>query len=196
VCAKDGMESGGQASRPPACAFEPIEGGRDARPPACQPVPACSGLQTRVPGSARIIAWGNRGRSDDGVALVLAERLEVRFAGRADVCVQQFHQLAPELAADLDDCRLAVFVDAHVRDEVPEVCVERVTPVDAAAFNTHHCPPPVLLALARSMGYNVPAECWMVTIRAHCFDFGDTLSAATAAAMAEAEAVIVRLITQ
>lgn len=147
-----------------------------------------------MPGPIRIIAWGNRGRGDDGVALVLAERLEGRFAGRSDVCVQQFHQLAPELAADLDDCRLAVFLDAHVRDDAPEVCVERVVPVHEAGFNTHHCDPPVLLALARSMGYKVPPECWLVTMRARCLDFGDSLSRAATAAMAEAEAVVMRLV--
>lgn len=145
-----------------------------------------------MPGQVRIIAWGNLGRSDDGVALVLAERLEARFAGRPDVVVQQFHQLAPELAADLDGCRMAIFVDAHVRADAPDLCVERVTPVEVAAFNTHHCHPPVLLALAKSMGYNLPSECWLVAIRARCFDFGDALSPATTAAMEKAEAVIVR----
>ena len=147
-----------------------------------------------MPGPIRIIAWGNRGRCDDGVALALAERLETRYAGRADVSVQQYHQLGPELAAELDDCRLAIFLDAHVRDDAPDVCVEQVSPAEQPAFETHHCHPPVLLALTRSLGYNIPPASWLVAIRGRCMDFGETLSEATAAAMAQAEGVVLRLV--
>lgn len=147
-----------------------------------------------MPGPIRIIAWGNRGRCDDGVALALAERLEVRYAGRADVSVQQYHQLGPELAADLDDCRLAIFVDAHVRDDAPDLLIEQVVPVEQPAFETHHCHPPVLLALARSFGYNIPPVSWLVAIRGRCFEFGETLSEATTAALLRAEETIVRLV--
>jgi hydrogenase maturation protease len=141
----------------------------------------------------RIVAWGNRGRCDDGVALALAERLQERFSDDPDVCVQQYHQLGPELAADLNECRLVVFLDAHVREDWPEVCVERVEPVECAAFGTHHCHPPVLLAMAKSMQFKVPPA-WMVTMRGHCFEFGDTLSAATTAAMEQAERVVLDLV--
>ncbi len=141
----------------------------------------------------RIIAWGNRGRCDDGVALVLAERLQERFADDPDVSVQQYHQLGPELAADLNECRLVIFLDAHVREDSPEVCVERVEPVEAAACGPHHCHPPVLLAMAKSMQFKVPPA-WLVTVRGHCFEFGDSLSEATAAAMEKAEGIVLDLI--
>jgi len=143
----------------------------------------------------RIIAWGNRGRCDDGVALVLAERLQRRFDGDPDVRVQQYHQLGPELAADLDECRMAIFIDAHVRPDSPEVCVEEVKPIESAAFQTHHCPPPVLLAMARSMQFNVPPAAWLVTVRAHVLDFGDSLSELTTAAMGRAEDAVLELVS-
>ncbi|HOB74594.1 MAG TPA: hydrogenase maturation protease [Phycisphaerae bacterium] len=147
-----------------------------------------------MPDPIRIIAWGNKGRCDDGVALVLAERLQERYAGDADVCVQQYHQLGPELAADLDACRLAIFIDAHVRPDRPDVCLETVEPADEATLQTHHCHPPVLLALARSMQFKLPPVSWLVAIRAYELGFGDSLSTATAAAMADAERRIVELI--
>lgn len=147
-----------------------------------------------MPDPIRIIAWGNRGRCDDGVALVLAERLQERYAGDPDVCVQQYHQLGPELAADLGECRLAVFIDAHVRGDRPDVCLEEVRPADEAALQTHHCPPPVLLALAQSMQFKLPPVSWLVTVRAYELGFGDALSEATAAGVAEAERRIVELI--
>jgi hydrogenase maturation protease len=141
----------------------------------------------------RIIAWGNRGRCDDGVALVLAERLQERFAEDPEVCIQQYHQLGPELVDDLAHCRLAIFLDAHVRSDSPDVCVERVEPVEPAALQTHHCPPPVLLALGRSMGLAVP-DAYLATMRGYCFEFGDSLSERTAAAMHEAEKRVLDMI--
>lgn len=142
----------------------------------------------------RIIAWGNKGRCDDGVALILAERLQERYANDPDVCVQQYHQLGPELAADLGECRMAIFIDAHVRGGRPDVCVEEVKPADEAVFQTHHCHPPVLLALARSMRFKLPPVSWLVTVRAYELGFGDSLSEATAAGLSEAERRIMELI--
>lgn len=142
----------------------------------------------------RIIAWGNRGRCDDGVALVLAERLQRRYADDAEVCIQQYHQLGPELVDDLSRSRLAIFLDAHLREDRDEVFMERVEPREAAGLNTHHCHPPVLLALGRSMRFRVP-EAYMVCVRGRNFDFGDRLSEATERAMLEAEQIVIKLIT-
>lgn len=141
----------------------------------------------------RIIAWGNRGRCDDGVALALAERLETRFANDPEVVVQQYHQLGPELADDLSRCRLVIFLDAHVHEDWPEVVVGRVEPADVAGLHTHHCPPPVLLALARSMGAVIP-DAFQILIRGHCFEFGDELSPATALGMEHAEQRVLELV--
>lgn len=134
----------------------------------------------------RIIAWGNLGRRDDGVALVLAERLDRTYAGRDDVVVQQYHQLGPEIVDDLDDCCLALFVDAHAHAEGEDVTVGRVEPATSGGLDTHHCSPQTLLGLAAAMGLDVP-EARLVGIRGHDWAFGDQLSESTHAAMIEAE---------
>ncbi|GMU23100.1 MAG: hypothetical protein AMXMBFR13_31830 [Phycisphaerae bacterium] len=141
----------------------------------------------------RIFAWGNRGRRDDGVALLLAERLEERYADDCGVIVQQYHQLGPELVEELNHCSLAIFIDAHVSDGFEEVHLERIEPTEAGGFDTHHCHPSVLLTLGRCMGFELP-ESVLVAIRGYDFDFGDGLSPKTAAAMARAEAAIVDMI--
>ncbi|GMV96300.1 MAG: hydrogenase maturation protease [Phycisphaerae bacterium] len=146
-----------------------------------------------MPEPIRIIAWGNRGRSDDGVALVLAERLAARFAGDPGVEVQQYHQLGPEVADDLGRCRLAVFLDAHVREDWDDVVVEPVRPSAGAAVFAHHFPPPLLLALARSINLRVPPA-WLVSIRGRCFEFGDGLSERTAGGLARAEQRVLELV--
>ncbi len=144
-------------------------------------------------GPVRIIAWGNLGRRDDGVALALAARLGERYAGRPDVVVQEYHQLGPELVDDLGDCRLAIFVDAHVRADAGEVLCEPLRPAESGGLDTHHCPPDILLGLTIAMGLPAP-ESWLVGIRAHDMDFGDEFSPATHQAMLVAEARIIALI--
>lgn len=147
-----------------------------------------------MPEPIRIIAWGNRGRCDDGVALILAEKLEARFADDPEVSVQQYHQLGPELADDLGRCRLAIFIDAHVKPEWEDVAVEPVQPCDQAAIYAHHFPPPLLLALTRSVGAPLPPA-HLVSIRGRCFEFGDELSPAAQADVGRAEHIILDLIT-
>jgi hydrogenase maturation protease len=143
----------------------------------------------------RIIAWGNVGRRDDGSALVLAERLATRYADAPDVVIQEYHQLGPELVDDLDHCRLAVFVDAHAHQDGAEVTVEKLAPARVGGLDTHHCPPDVLLGLTEAMRLRVP-ECWLIGIRGHEWDFGDTLSEPTQRAMLDAEQQVIRLIEQ
>lgn len=143
----------------------------------------------------RIIAWGNRGRRDDGVALVLAERLERRFATDRQVIVEQFHQLGPEVAEDVHDSCGTIFLDAHVREACADVSTEQLVPSERALLDTHHCPPDVLLTLGRSLGWNMPPA-WLVLIRAHDMDFGDELSDHSRSALDRAESAVVALIDE
>lgn len=142
----------------------------------------------------RIIAWGNRGRRDDGVGLVLAERLAECYAGDDEVVIQEYHQLGPELVEDLGRCRLAIFVDACVDAGVDEkVRVEPVLPVSVGGIDTHHCPPGVLLGLGEALQLSLP-KAILVKIRAHDLGFGDGLSRPATDALAIAESEIAVLV--
>jgi len=141
----------------------------------------------------RIIAWGNRGRRDDGAGLVLAERLEKRFAFDPDVLVQQYHQLGPELVTDLGQCRLAIFLDADVYESNNEVTLCRVGAATSSGLDTHYCSPDTLLALGLSLGLAMP-DAFLISMRAHDLDFGDQLSAQTMAGLFSAETIVADLI--
>lgn len=134
----------------------------------------------------RIFAWGNRGRRDDGVALILAERLEAAYAHAPEVIIGQYHQLGPELAEELHHARLALFLDAHARDEAGDVLIEPVQADHGHGLDTHHCRPGQLLALAVCLGWTTPPAL-QIGIRAFDIDFGDNLSPATTSAMLDAE---------
>jgi len=145
----------------------------------------------------RIIAWGNRGRQDDGSALLLAERLSRRYACHgSDVIVQQYHQLGPELVHDLDNCRLVIFVDAHVTQQGDVPMVEQLVPAESgAALDTHHCSPEWLLGLTAALGLFVP-EAMMIGIPGHQWEFGDELSEPTRRAIDRAEQFIEQIIAE
>jgi hydrogenase maturation protease len=141
----------------------------------------------------RIFAWGNRGRRDDGVALALAEQLEIIYAGDSEVAIQQYHQLGPELVEDLGACRLAVFLDAHVGAHAGKVAVTRITPAESGDLASHHCSPDVLLAMCRSLRVTRP-DAYLVAIPAEDTGYGDHLSATAARAVRQAEQAVRDLI--
>lgn len=141
----------------------------------------------------RVIAWGNTGRRDDGVALALADRLTEYFAGDPRVQIEQCHQLSPELALDLHENTAVVFVDAHVREEGLDVEFEPIAPTGSSALDTHHCGPRALLRLCEVLSGAVP-ESYLLTIRAYDTRFGDGLSLQTNQAMLEAQELLTRFI--
>jgi hydrogenase maturation protease len=117
-----------------------------------------------------VIGYGNPLRGDDGIGAAIAT--EVAALGLPGVEVRVVHQLTPELAADLADARLAVFVDAAAGGE-PVAAVR----LEAAADDviTHAVDPRGLLALAGAAFGRTP-EAWLVTAAGADFGFGDTLS--------------------
>jgi hydrogenase maturation protease len=129
----------------------------------------------------RVLAWGNDGRSDDGAALQVLDRLEAelpRFG--STLSLQGYHQLGPEVAVDLSDASLVIFVDAHVDDNRPPLAWEPVQPEPVSSLDSHHCTPAELLSLCNAMQWPVP-PCYLLAIRAYNCDYGDELSASTRA---------------
>ena len=154
---------------------------------------------------ALLIGYGNLSRQDDGVAWHVINGVRLRWgqpalAPSADgweelggTCDSLFlQQLAPELAATLQQYDLVVFVDASVQEAEP-VRVERVSPGYALAAISHHMTPGSLLALTQQL-YGRAPEGLLVSVQGHNFDFGDELSAATALAVPEAVERIVTTI--
>lgn len=142
---------------------------RNALPPA--PAPA------RGAGPALLLACGNALRQDDGVGLRIAEAVEV-LTPALPLRVVTAQQFTPEMAAELMQVDLAIFVDASAADEPGAI---RVIPLVSAAAcsktpDTHQLDPAALLALAASIGGHAPARAFAVTIGASQFGYGGDLS--------------------
>jgi hydrogenase maturation protease len=124
-----------------------------------------------MPAGALVIGYGNTLRGDDRIGPAVAE--EVAALRLPGVRVIVAHQLTPELAADLADARLAVFVDAAVGGEL--VTAVRIEAAAAGAVTTHSADPRGLLALCTAVYRRCP-EAWLVTAAGADFDFRDGLS--------------------
>jgi hydrogenase maturation protease len=104
------------------------------------------------------------------------------------------HQLVPELVETLKDYQQVVFVDAHVPTEGAPPIYEGTLAVEhRTPFVYHQTHPSTLLALAQSLYGRAPAAT-LLSVQGHDFDFGDALSAETAALVPAAVARILALI--
>jgi hydrogenase maturation protease len=153
-----------------------------------------------------VIGYGNLDRQDDGVAHAvinaLRRRLGQAILGAEETQAEELGnrtdsvftmQLAPELLDTVVDYDRLIFVDAHVRADLPDVYWAPVRPEYASSTFTHHMTPGMLLALLQMLYHREP-ESYIVAVRGQAFDFGQGLSTATGTLVEPAAEQIVRLL--
>jgi hydrogenase maturation protease len=153
-----------------------------------------------------VIGYGNLDRQDDGVAYAVINALRRRLGqaalGGEETQLEELGgqtdsifvmQLAPELLDTAAGYDRVIFVDAHVRSDLPDLHSAPVQPEYASSAFTHHMTPAMLLALLQMLHHREP-EGHVVTIRGQAFDFGQGLSAATGALVEPAAEQIVWLL--
>lgn len=134
-----------------------------------------------------VIAYGNPLRSDDGVALRAAELLSRQLLSSAKyLCV---HQLTPELAQDVSEAEMVLFMDAEQTDDRGQSRCERVVPRREQLTFSHHLTPGDLLGLTEAL-YAVSPRAFLVTIPGENFNYGETLSAGASQALLRIAAVV------
>lgn len=120
-----------------------------------------------------VIGYGNELRRDDGIGLRVAE--SIAAAKYPNVRVLTCFQLVPELAADLAEVRLVVFVDALADPGGADVELRRITAAVTTDWCTHTGDPRALLALTHSV-YGRTPEAWWVMVPGEDFGLGEKLS--------------------
>lgn len=154
-------------------------------------------------GRALVIGYGNTLRRDDGVGVRVTEMLaeDPRFGG---VDVAAVHQLTPELALDIGDCAVVVFIDADTAGEPGEITVREVaisaprSDADARAepgASTHHVGAGELLALAEQLIGHRPAG-FAVGIGVADLELGEGLSPVVEASLHEVVDTVARLVAR
>jgi hydrogenase maturation protease len=128
-----------------------------------------------VTGAVLVIGYGNTLRMDDGVGRLAAERLAddprldgVRVIGR--------HQLTPELALDVSQADMVVFIDASSRPPAGSFTVEPMEQTGRQGTGwSHHLDPPNLLGLTGELYGRVP-DAFLVTVGVESVLLGDRMS--------------------
>ena len=155
---------------------------------------AVDGTPPSVAPGARVLLYGigNDLRGDDGAGVRVAHALEGRVAWR----VRAVHGLTPELADELADADIALFVDADA-----DVALERPTwrrhPVgshggSAVPLMGHALDVPGLLRLTAWLHERTPAAATL-SLPARSFDLGETLTEPAEAGVAAAIRALTRL---
>ncbi|MDR3374909.1 MAG: hydrogenase maturation protease [Ancalomicrobiaceae bacterium] len=145
-----------------------------------------------------VIGYGNTLRGDDGAGPKVAELVaDTVLPEQATVLVRP--QLLPELAADLVDRSVVVFVDAAATPTPGSIAIRRIEAAAADASDgsglTHHVSPQALLLLAERL-FGARPNAFLVTLGAASFDLGEELSPPVTAALPEAAAAVRRLIDE
>ena len=154
-----------------------------------------------------IIGFGNIYRRDDGVGFVVINALREQL-GRPPLDVEDdgfddrghaidtllLHQLVPDLADVVATYDLVIFVDAHVGLIPNLIREEEVLACYESAIVPHQLHPSTVLALAHELYEGQPRGV-LLSIRGYDFDFGEGLSAQTAAHVPEAVARLLALAT-
>jgi hydrogenase maturation protease len=146
-----------------------------------------------------VIGYGNTLRSDDGAGQLVAQL--VNNQGWLNVEALWVHQLTPELAEELKEVELAIFVDAYLAGENSESSVlnyELIPDPQSPISNPlmgHTSDPRSLLALAHQV-YGFSPTAWHILVPAINLDLGEDLSPVTERGISAALVQIERMITE
>ncbi|MFA5914998.1 MAG: hydrogenase maturation protease [Burkholderiales bacterium] len=128
-----------------------------------------------------VLAAGNRSRGDDAIGPLLLERLAswLAAAGRsAEFELIDDYQLQIEHALDLQDRRLALFIDAGWRTPAPLAFYAIAPAAAAAGSSTHALSPQALLGVYRQIGLADPPPAFVLCVSGERFELGADLSPA------------------
>ena len=130
---------------------------------------------------ALIIGYGNPLRGDDGLGWHAA-RLLADIAAAHDAEVVTCHQLMPELAQQISQTALVIFVDAAIKGQPGQLDWRRVEPKAGPASFAHHVSPESLLAMAGEL-YGRSPQAFVVSVVGGTFECGEELSPVVRAAL-------------
>lgn len=126
-----------------------------------------------------VLGYGNEFREDDRVGHELAPLLVDWLLGKGeDAELWLGAQLLPELAYDLSEVDLAVFVDASTIEYPQGYSLEEVEPdPQLDGLNIHSMGPAWLLSMMDDLDYRRPRTL-LVSVSGVSFDFNDSVSEA------------------
>jgi hydrogenase maturation protease len=123
-----------------------------------------------------LYGYGNIGRQDDGLGILLVERIE-ELARSSRVLMLDFesnYQLNIEDALTISQYDVVIFADASVNQASP-VMITEVAPSAQTEFTMHAMDPSFILHLCHVL-YEASPEVYIITMRASEFEFGQPIT--------------------
>jgi hydrogenase maturation protease len=122
-----------------------------------------------------VLGYGNTLRGDDGIGYQVAETVsEWQLPQIRSIAI---HQLLPELAADIAEVEMVIFVDAVVTVDPArsDIIITSLVAGGDENFSTHIITPQLLLGLTQKL-YAATPDAYLLTIPAIDFTLGANLS--------------------
>jgi len=123
-----------------------------------------------------IYGYGNPGRQDDALGVLLSEKIEV-WVKENDypfITVDQNYQLNIEDAEYISNYDLVIFLDASV-EEIESVLIEPVHPNLKTDFSMHSVTPAFVLGLTHQI-FNQSPETFQLHIKGYKYNFMESLT--------------------
>jgi hydrogenase maturation protease len=140
-----------------------------------------------------VIGYGNDLRSDDSIGQKIAN--EIAGWGLSTVKSLAVHQLTPDLATNLANAELVIFVDAYLPVDKFDVRIQSLLPAADYAMTGHTSDPQSLLALTQALYGHCPCA-WWVTVPGVNFEVGDRISQIAETGKAIALIKIIQILDQ
>ncbi len=136
-----------------------------------------------------IVGIGNRLRGDDGAGLYIASQAALLLPGSECLLLH-----APDILLSnlLSQKKRAVFADASVIPEGPDIVLKRILPSTDVLPHTHHLSIETILRITEKLWGRAPLS-WLVTVRGRDFSHGERLTPECRKLAKEASRQIVRL---
>jgi hydrogenase maturation protease len=143
---------------------------------------------------ALVVGYGSTLRGDDAFGPYVAQRLQQQI-DEARVRVIQKYCLTPEIAGELAEVDLAIFIDVALDGAVGRLNCRRLESVPDRRSTLAHCSEPAeLLALAQEL-YRTEPRCYLVSVVGQLFDLDpDRLSAPVQSAVEPATRMILSIL--
>ncbi len=118
-----------------------------------------------------VYGFGNPGRQDDGLGILLAEKWEewARTYGIDHIDFEYNYQLNIEDAHTISKYKRVVFVDASV-EEIENIKLVKVVPTEKTEFTMHAMHPGFVLHLCQNL-YEKTPEAFLLSIKGYEFEF-------------------------
>ena len=118
-----------------------------------------------------IYGYGNPGRQDDALGVLLAEKLDLwaKENGLKSMEFDSNYQLNIEDALTISEYDTVIFADASIED-IPDFAVTRVEPCQKTEFTMHAMAPEFVLHLCQSLYSKFP-NTFLLHIKGYEFEF-------------------------